>query len=187
MIAESTRRFLLASARQALADELGCGDIVAPAGEAPHDPVLAAPARVFVSWHLGDRLLGCIGTLQEHDTLLGAVQHFSVQSGMHDPRSGSIDADMLVRARVDISVLDAPKDLDVVGLPSIELAIRPFEDGVILRRGLRRSVFLPVVWHKLPDRHEFVRALARKGGIDPDREGDDVRAQVFAVEEFGEP
>jgi hypothetical protein len=48
-------------------------------------------------------------------------------------------------------------------------------------------VFLPVVWQKLPDRREFVRALARKAGIDPDREGDDVRAQVFDVEEFGEP
>jgi AmmeMemoRadiSam system protein A len=186
MIAESTRRFLLASARQALADELGCGDMVAPVGEAPHDPVLAAPARVFVSWHVGDRLLGCIGTLQEHDTLLGAVQHFAVQSGVHDPRAGAIHPDLFARARVDISVLGAPTELEVVGLTSIELAIRPFEDGVILRRMLRRAVFLPVVWQKLPDRREFVRALARKAGIEPDREGVDARASVFGVEDFGE-
>jgi AmmeMemoRadiSam system protein A len=187
MIAEATRRYLLASARQALADELGRGDVVPLVGEAPLDATLAAPARVFVSWHLGDRLLGCIGTLQPHDTLLGAVQHFAVQSGLHDPRGGAMRPEVLPAARVDISVLGEPKDLDVVGLPAIERAIRPFDDGVILRRGLRRAVFLPVVWQKLPDRRDFLHALARKAGIDPDREGDDVHAQVFGVEEFGEP
>ena len=187
MIAGSTRRFLLASARQALADEIGCGDMVEPVGEAPHDPVLDAPARVFVSWHVGDRLLGCIGTLQEHETLISAVRHFAVQSGLHDPRAGAVDAEVLARARVDVSVLSAPTELEVVGVQNIELAIRPFEDGVILRRMLRRAVFLPVVWQKLPDRREFIRALARKAGIDPDREGDDARASVFGVEAFGEP
>jgi AmmeMemoRadiSam system protein A len=185
MIAEGTRRFLLASARRALADELGCGDTVMPI-EAPHDPVLAAPARVFVSWHIGDRLLGCIGTLQEYDTLLGAVQHFAVQSGMHDPRAGAMQPDVFARAHVDISVLGAPNELEVAGLGNIELAVRPFEDGVILRLMLRRAVFLPVVWQKLPERREFIRALARKAGIDPDREGDEVCAQVFGVEDFGE-
>jgi AmmeMemoRadiSam system protein A len=187
MIAETTRRYLLASARQALADELGRGDAVEPVGEQPQDASLAAPARVFVSWHLGDRLLGCIGTLHPHDTLLGAVQHFAVQSGLHDPRGGAMRPELLLVARVDISVLGDPRDLEAVGLSAIERAIRPFDDGVILRRGLRRAVFLPVVWPKLPEPREFLHALARKAGIDPEREGDDVRAQVFGVEEFGEP
>lgn len=186
MIAEGTRRYLLACARQALADELDCGDAVPPVGEAPNDVVLSAPARLFVSWHLGDRLLGCIGTLQEHDTLLAAVQHYSVQAGMHDPRVPAMPPETLPRARVDISVLGEPRELDAVGIASIEAAIVPFEHGVILRRGLRRAVFLPVVWDKLPDRREFLHALARKAGIDLDREGHDVRAQVFEVESFGE-
>jgi AmmeMemoRadiSam system protein A len=186
-ISETTRLFLLANARQALADEIGCGDMVPAVGEAPRDPVLDAPARVFVSWHFGERLLGCIGTLQPHDTLLSAVRHYAVQSGVHDPRGGAMHPELLARARLDISVLAEPVELGVVGIAAIELAVRPFEDGVILRRALRRAVFLPVVWQKLPDRREFVRALARKAGIDPDREGDDVRAQVFDVEEFGEP
>jgi AmmeMemoRadiSam system protein A len=186
MIGASTRRFLLASARQALADELGCGDRVVPVGEAPHDVVLAAPARVFVSWHVGDRLLGCIGTLQEYDTLLAAVQHYSVQAGMHDPRVPAMHPETLPRARVDISVLAEPRELEALGVAAIEAAIIPFEHGVILRRGLRRAVFLPVVWDKLPERREFLHALARKAGIDVHREGDDVRAQVFEVEHFGE-
>ncbi len=187
MLAEATRRYLLASARQALADELGLGDTVPVLGAAPPDASLSSPARVFVSWHHDDRLLGCIGTLQPYDTLLGAVRHFAVQSGIYDPRGGAMHPQLLAHARVDISVLGEPVDLEVVGLVAIEGVIRPFEDGVILRRGLRRAVFLPVVWDKLPDRYEFLRALARKGGIDPDREGDDVRAQIFGVEEFGEP
>ncbi|HET6582223.1 MAG TPA: AmmeMemoRadiSam system protein A [Nannocystaceae bacterium] len=186
MLAEGTRRYLLACARQALADELGCGDAVAPVGEAPRDVALAAPARVFVSWHAGDRLLGCIGTLQEYETLLAAVQHYSVQAGCHDPRVPAMHPDTLPRARADISVLGEPRELDAIGIVAIEAAIVPFEHGVILRKGLRRAVFLPVVWDKLPDRREFLRALARKAGIDLDREGADVRAQVFDVESFGE-
>jgi AmmeMemoRadiSam system protein A len=186
MIAEGTRHWLLACARKALADELGCGDTIATMREAPHDVVLTAPARVFVSWHVSDRLLGCIGTLQEHDTLLAAVRHYSVQAGMHDPRVPAMHPDTLPRARVEISVLGEPRELEAIGIAAIEAAIVPFEHGVILRRGLRRAVFLPVVWDKLPERREFIRALARKAGIDVDREGDAARAQVFEVEHFGE-
>jgi AMMECR1 domain-containing protein len=114
------------------------------------------------------------------------VRHYAVQSGLHDPRIGPMAPHVLPRARADISVLGDPVDLEVVGLVAIERVIQPFKDGVILRRGLRRGVFLPVVWEKLPDTREFLRALARKAGIDPDREGDDVHASVFGSESFGE-
>lgn len=183
MLGEATRTFLLASAREALAQELGCD---APVVERPNDPALEKPARVFVSWYLGDRLLGCIGTLQPHDSLLVAVRHYAVQSALHDPRVGPMSPSVFPRARVGLSVLGDPRDLDAVGLEAIEAAIEPGRDGVILRRGLRRAVFLPLVWEKLPHRREFLHALAKKAGIDVVRETADVRAQVFGSESFEE-
>lgn len=184
-IAAATRRFLLASAREALAAELGCPS-TRDASTIPDDPRLAAPARVFVSWHAGERLLGCIGTLVPHPRLDEAVRHYAVAAGLEDPRMGPMPATQLGRAHCEVSVLGEPRELDAVGLDAIAAAVVPGRDGVILRLGSRRAVFLPVVWEKLSTPAAFLDALCRKAGIDARREGDQVRAQVFEAEVFAE-
>src|SRR5687768_15422022 len=104
-IAEPTRRWLLASAREALAAAIDRGDLAAPIGPRPDDPALDRPARVFVSWHDGPRLLGCIGTVQAAESLVAAVRRYAVQAGLHDPRTGPMTADELARAHAEIAVL----------------------------------------------------------------------------------
>ncbi len=184
-IAAPVRHWLLASAREALAEGLDRTDLVPPAGPAPDDPVLAAPARVFVSWHEGPRLLGCIGTLQSHLSLAAAVRHYAVQAGLNDPRIGPMSHAQLVRASCEISVLGPERELDARGVVAIAKAIVPGKDGVVLRHGHRRAVFLPVVWEKLPEPAEFLDALCRKAGIG-EHERADVRADVFEVESWSE-
>jgi uncharacterized protein len=185
-IAEPTRRWLLASARAALAEALDRRDAVAPTGPRPADAVLDQPARVFVSWHDGGQLLGCIGTLQAHASLAEAVRHYAVQAGQHDPRIGPMSHAQLAGAHAEIAVLAPERELDARGVDAIAAALVPGRDGVILRSGDRRAVFLPVVWEKLADPHEFLGALCRKAGIATLAEREQARAQVFAVESWSD-
>jgi AmmeMemoRadiSam system protein A len=183
-IAEPTRRWLSASAREAVAEALDRTDLVAPAGPRPNDDVLMMPASVFVSWHAGPRLLGCIGTLQAQAALADAVRHYAVQAGLHDPRIGPMSHAQLGTASGEISVLAPERELDVQGIAAIASAIVPGRDGVVLRSGWRRAVFLPVVWEKLPSPHEFLDALCRKAAIVTASERAEARASVFAVESW---
>ncbi len=184
-IVPATRQFLLASARAALAEELGL-TTEGPARLTADDPCLSQPARVFVSWHAGERLLGCIGTLTPYPRLDDAVRRYAVAAGVEDPRTGAMAPGQLEHAHCEVSVLGEPRDLDLVGLDAIAGALVPGTHGVIVRLGTRRAVFLPVVWDKLPTADVFLDALCRKAGIDPHREGPGVRAQVFDAEVFGE-
>jgi len=185
-IAEPTRRWLLASAREALASALDTADTVTPAGLAPDDALLDEPARVFVSWHDGTHLLGCIGTLQPYASLAGAVRHYAVQAGLHDPRIGPMRAAQVAGAQGEIAVLAPERELPARGIDAIAKALVPGRDGVILRHGRRRGVFLPVVWEKLPVAHDLLDALCRKAGIASPHERAEARAEVFAVESWSD-
>lgn len=183
-IAPATRRWLLASAREALARAMGVS--AEPPGPAPDDPLLDERRRLFVSWHDGPRLVGCIGTLQGERPLRDEVRYYAVQAGLHDPRTPMPTPDELPRLRGEVSVLTEPVPMKEQGLAEITRALVPGRDGLVLRDGGRRAVFLPVVWSSLPTREAFVAALCRKAGIDAQRRGPFVRGERFLAEEFGE-
>lgn len=157
---------------------------VPASGPAPDDPLLDAAARLFVSWHEGPRLVGCIGTLEAHASLKDAVRHYAVQAGLHDPRTPTPAPGDLPRLRCEISVLTPPEPMAEQGLAEITAALVPGRDGLVLRDQERRAVFLPVVWETLPEPAAFVAALCRKARIDPDRRAAFVRGERFEAERF---
>lgn len=169
-------------ARHALADALGVA-VPAP-GPAPDDPRLDEPMRLFVSWHEGPRLVGCIGTLEAHAPLKDAVRHYAVQAGLHDPRTPTPAPSDLPQLRCEISVLTPPEPMAEQGLAEITAALVPGRDGLVLRDRERRAVFLPVVWETLPEPAEFVAALCRKARIDTDRRAAFVQGERFLAERF---
>jgi len=155
-----------------------------PLPPAPPDARLDAPTRVFVSWHEGEDLVGCIGTLVPDRSLRDGVRHFAVQSGLHDHRTPTPAAEDLPRLSCEISVLSDPEPMEEQGLSAITAALVPGRDGLVLRDGDRRAVFLPVVWESLPTAQSFVDALCRKAGIDTRGRGEDVRGERFYAEKF---
>jgi uncharacterized protein len=174
----ATESYLLGVARYALWGALGV-DLDPP--RRPPDDGLARPARVFVSWHRLGRLVGCIGTLEPSRTLEAAVKHFAVQSGLHDPRTSAATRDDLEFLDCEISILSEPRPLGVAGFTEIERGVVPGRDGVILCQGLRRAVFLPVVWATIPSPRDFLEALCRKGGMDPSTSDPPLSAETFRV------
>lgn len=191
-LSEAARRWLLHLARRVLRDAMAQRDPDAlglPVGEVPRpdDPRLEQPARVFVSWHDGRELVGCLGSLEPWPNLEQAVVRYAVQAGLHDPRTAPARASRWSRMDGEISVLGEAHDLGVVGLDAIEKEIVPGRDGVVLSLGSRQAVFLPVVWRQLPRPRDFLAALVRKAGLSPEHDGPKMRARVFLAETFGEP
>jgi len=178
-----TRRWLLHVARGALAEALAV-EHVADA-ERPDDPALATPAALFVSWHEGRRLQGCLGTLEPRDALEHAVRTYAVRAGLQDPRTLPATAESLPRLSCEISVLGPRQPLAAIGADAIASAIVPHRDGLVIRHGERSAVYLPVVWQSLPEPRDFVAALCKKAGIDLARHGANVTAQTFVAQKFG--
>ena len=191
MIAESTRRFLLFVARQALRDAMArampaAEGLQAPVAPRPDDPTLGQPARLFVSWHDGPALIGCIGTLEPIDRLEEGVARYAELAGLHDRRTPMPDPKRWDHMTCEISILAEPRPLPATGIEAIAPLLVRGRDGVILSHQGRRAFYLPVVWEKLEEPLDFLRALCRKAGVDPDADGEHVRASVLDVEAFGE-
>jgi AmmeMemoRadiSam system protein A len=148
---------------------------------------LHAPWRVFVSWHhSGGELVGCIGTLSASSTLLEAVTRYALAAA-DDPRTPPLTAEHVDDLRLDISLLGDPHRLEAVGFDAIAGVLRPHEEGVTLfDRTHRSAFFLPVVWDVFPEPRDFLRALARKAGIDLVLESAHLRAETMPVFAFGD-
>lgn len=190
-LAPASRRWLAYVARKALRDALAerhpwARDLDVQAAPRPDDPRLSAPTRLFVSWHDGDELVGCIGTLEPYPSLEEGVARFSVASGIHDPRTPPADPRRWSALECEISLLGEPTQLDAVGIDAIAPLLVPGRDGVFLDVGRRRAFFLPVVWRQLPEPADFLAALCRKAGADPRRDGAQARAEVLCAETFAE-
>ena len=184
-LSSQTRAWLLWVARASLARALGVDVPQRP--ERPEDPVLEEKMRAFVSWHEGKKLAGCIGTLAATQSLEATVEKYAVEAGLRDPRLPPATADRLPHLKCEISVLTDPVDMDEEGLAAITAALVPGRDGLVLRDGGRRAVFLPVVWGSLRTPEQFVAALCKKAGIDIAGRGPFVTAQRFFALKIAEP
>jgi AMMECR1 domain-containing protein len=68
-------------------------------------------------------------------------------------------------------------------------ALHPEVDGVILEARdsqgqTRRGLFLPHVWHELPDPRQFMRHLKAKAGLSPDGWPQGARLWRYRTETF---
>lgn len=183
-VAPATRRWLLANARDALAGAMQVP--TPPLPPAPADPLIDEPARLFVSWHEGSRLVGCIGVLEVRETVRQATRRLAVQAGLHDHRTPMPAPEDLPRLTAEISILSPPEPMAERGLAEITAALVPGRDGLVLHDGGKRAVFLPVVWKSLTTPEAFVTALCRKARIDPEQRAEHVRGERFFAEDFGE-
>lgn len=102
VLADDEQRELLRIARATVKEFLLSGRM--PPG-APHRPSLLAPAAVFVSYHEGEELRGCIGTTHESSPLYKAVQEMAVAAASRDPRYRPIRLEELPSMTIEVSVL----------------------------------------------------------------------------------
>jgi len=148
---------------------------------------LARDGASFVTLTKAGSLRGCIGSLEARRPLILDVQENAISAAFNDPRFPPLSARELAAVQVEVSVLSAPEPLAYAGAEDLIAKLRPDVDGVVIERDWRRATFLPQVWEKLPDPHEFLEHLCLKAGLSSDayrRPGLDV--YTYQVEKFEE-
>ncbi|MCF8040243.1 MAG: AmmeMemoRadiSam system protein A [Desulfohalobiaceae bacterium] len=129
------------------------------------EPKLQQKRGTFVTLHIKDRLRGCIGCLTAEKSTVDSVRENAVNAALHDPRFPPLAARELEETHIEVSVLSEPQPLDYKDGQDLLHKLRPKVDGVILKKGMARSTFLPQVWEQLPDAKQFLSQLCLKAGL----------------------
>ena len=167
--AESTlpaedRSTLLRLARQAI--ELAAAGKQGPALRLEDLPeALRAPHATFVTLTSGGDLRGCIGALQATIPLAEDVIVHARAAATEDFRFYPVRPEETAGIEIEISILSDPVPLEYTDADDLMAKLRPGIDGVILTSGMHRATFLPQVWEKVPQPHQFLDMLCEKAGL----------------------
>src|SRR6266850_6850770 len=131
-------------------------------------PWLRQNGATFITLTRDGALRGCIGSLQAARPLGDDVAENAVGAAFRDPRFPAVSAAEWPSVRVEVSLLSTPKPLRFADEADLLAQLRVGEDGVILEADGRRATFLPQVWEGIPDKHQFLRELARKASLPDD-------------------
>ena len=137
----------------------------------------------FVTWKLGGRLRGCIGTVAPVRPLWADVEANAVHALLEDPRFPPVTPAELPLLGLEVSVLSP-----FVPVSDPLRDVRVGVHGLLVERGRDRGLLLPQVpvewgW----DVPTFLAHTCRKAGL-PETAWRDARTRVFTfmAEVFGE-
>lgn len=142
-------------------------------------PRLLELRGAFVTLHAGNRLRGCIGTIEGRLPLLRTVADSAAAAAVADPRFAPVTPDESSNLALEISALTPLRDVD--GPDAIILG----RHGILLGKSGRQAVFLPQVapeqgW----DLPTTLAHLCRKAGLPADAWRDGARLRVFEADVF---
>jgi len=155
-----------------------------PPPERAWAPELLELRATFTTLRLAGELRGCCGTIEPERPLAHDVWHNAWVSANADPRFwpvSPLEADAL---EISISVLTPLEPIAVSSERELVESLEPGVDGVLLRCGAARAVFLPAVWKSLPDAGEFITHLKAKAGWSQGFWSPDMTACRFRTETF---
>ncbi|MPY71364.1 MAG: AmmeMemoRadiSam system protein A [Alphaproteobacteria bacterium] len=151
-----------------------------------YDDALRGPAASFVTLHIDRALRGCTGSARARRALVEDVSENAFNSAFGDPRFPPLTVAEYGRVEIGISVLTEPEPLAAANEAALLAALAPGEDGLLLEADGARGLFLPQVWHTLPDPAGFLDALKDKAGLPRGPLRDGFRASRFRVVEIAE-
>ena len=189
-----TEDYLLEEQEILLGIARGTLEAVTAGGARPRPDLQTLPVKLreeracFVSFHIGDELRGCTGTLAARRPLADEVSVTTVQTAFNDPRFPPVVTSEAPQIRIEISVL-TPSSLLAYNSPDELLRLlRRGIDGVTLSLGPYRSTFLPQVWQHVPDPVEFLTMLSRKMGLPGDAwRHPRMQVEIYQSCNFAEP
>ena len=149
-------------------------------------PWLKEPGASFVTLKRGEKLRGCIGSLEAHRPLLLDVKANAQAAALRDPRFAPLTLIELDSTHIEVSVLTPKEPLSFTSEAHAHEQLRPGIDGVLLEYGRNRGTFLPQVWEQLPTAVEFLRHLKQKAGLPQDFWAKDLRLFRYQVQKWSE-
>jgi AmmeMemoRadiSam system protein B/AmmeMemoRadiSam system protein A len=148
-------------------------------------PTLMAQRATFVTLKIGGQLRGCVGSMLPHRSLISDVANNAWKAGYQDKRFSPLSAAELEQLDFHISILSTPRRIPCESEKDLVAALRPDVEGLIIRDGDKRAIFLPSVWESIHDPLTFLRQLKRKAGLPPEHWSSTFEAYRFVTESFG--
>ena len=173
-LADDEKRTLFAIAKDTLDWCVHRKEGAFPIASYPLTPKLKIKTATFVTLKSKGELRGCIGSLAPVEPLYQSVHHNAINAAQEDPRFPPVQPAELPQIEIDVSILSPSRN--IAFLEEFKLG----RMGIILEKGMHRSVFLPEVaveqgW----TREETLAHLSRKAGLPADAWKKDARFQVF--------
>jgi len=138
---------------------------------------------VFVTLRKNGRLRGCIGQFESQQPLYQLVQEKAVDAAFNDPRFPPLESRELKDVKIEISLLSPRKKID--DWRKIILG----KQGVMIKQGRKRGVFLPQVAEETGwDLETFLTNLcSHKAGLAPNcYQEKETEVFVFTAQVFSE-
>ena len=169
---------LLDVADRSIRRGLDTGKALAPdAGD--YAPELRRHWASFVTLCIKGKLRGCTGSAYAHQPLVSDVAENAFAAAFTDSRFQPLAANEAAEMGTEISLLTAPEPMKFSSEADLLAQLVPRRDGLILKAGRRRGLFLPQVWQTLPEAGAFLHQLKVKAGLDPDAWPPDVEVERF--------
>jgi AmmeMemoRadiSam system protein B/AmmeMemoRadiSam system protein A len=144
----------------------------------------AAPLQphraTFITLKKSGQLRGCIGTITAHRPFVEDIVENAYAAAFRDHRFAPLQAEDAKSTSLSISLLGKPEAMTFTSEADFMAQLRPGSDGLIIRDGDQRAVFLPQVWTDLPQPAMFLSHLKRKAGMADDHWSTSFQAWRFS-------
>jgi AmmeMemoRadiSam system protein B/AmmeMemoRadiSam system protein A len=144
--------------------------------------VLQQSGASFVTLEIDGELRGCIGSIIAHQSLIEDISKNAFDSAFSDSRFSPLTREEYEDLDIAISLLSAPSQMIFRDEADLLSQIEQDVDGIIIKDGHYRAVYLPSVWEQLPDKKIFLNSLKQKAGLSPSYFAKTLEAYRFRTE-----
>jgi len=122
----------------------------------------------FVTLTIGGKLRGCIGHILPAQELYKDVIENARSAAFDDGRFSPLNKEEFKKIKIEISILGLAKKFEYKDTKELINYLSKNKPGVILKKGLRQSTFLPQVWESADSAEDFLSHLCLKAGLPRD-------------------
>lgn len=141
-------------------------------------PKLGERRGSFVTLYIEGQLKGCIGRLEGERSLAYDIAINAVDAAFYDNRFLPLSKEDYSKLQIEISLLTEPEKIKFKNEKELFQKIFKKKYGVILKKGVNRSTYLPQVWESYDNPQSFMKELAFKGGF-PDGVWNEKECEVY--------
>ena len=146
-----------------------------------YDCVFEQAGASFVTLYKNGKLRGCIGSVSAYQSLIKDLYKNAHGAAFSDPRFPALTLHEFEQIEIEVSILSKPERINFEYESDLLAQLKPFKDGLIIRDGLKKSVFLPEVWEQIPDKALFLKELKIKAGLDENYFSENFEAFRFST------
>ncbi len=132
---------------------------------ASFSPQLQINRATFITIKKDGNLRGCMGTIHPTEPFILNIVKNTYKAALKDPRFPPLRGNELSNIEITISLLSPLQKLSIKDEQDLLMQIKPNVDGLLIKDGIKQSVFLPQVWHEIPNKLDFIACLKQKAGL----------------------